>query len=246
MLVRKAKSKSAINIHQKILLACLLVIFTNLSARPAPNLFDTEYKIAANYVPVLPLRGLADAEVYRHKKSFTIDRRFYEKDASGKYSEAYEKVYLNCKVDGIGIIGREINCDGTLNELKLKYQNIMKFSLPKRAHMEIHSTLDGEAFIDLNIYSDGDQMTNNVKGLFFKKLVSYQTCWRDTKGTLAGINYQLHTVGVKESIGSFTVSTKGKIGNSVITGSGKIICPNNYEFIEYYGPVMVKTILTVL
>jgi hypothetical protein len=42
-------------------------------------LFDTEYKIAANYIPILALRAFAHAEVYKEKKPSRLIREYYVK-----------------------------------------------------------------------------------------------------------------------------------------------------------------------
>lgn len=215
----------------------------SLSLNP---LFNTDYKISANYVPILPLRGMVQADVYKDKKSLIMDRRYYIKDATGNYGEPYQKTLLNISVKGSGIIGREVIAEGTLNEHKLKYHNHMKFSLPKRANMKVNATLDGIQILELAVQSDGDKMTNLVKGSFLGKQVDYQTHWRETKGTLAGIPYLLHTEGLIKEKENFKAVTKGTIGSSAIKGEIKMLDKEHFESTEYYGPVMVKTKLTIL
>lgn len=208
-------------------------------------LFDSQYEVAANYVPILPLRGMAHAEVYKDKKSLTMDRRYYAKDAAGNYVE-YQKTFLNINIKGSGIIGREINAEGTLNNYPLKYHNVMKFSLPKRARMEVHASLDGIPMLELDVLSDGDKMTNKVTGTYLGKTVDYSTNWRETKGVLAEIPYQLHTEGLIKEKDTFKAITRGTIGSSAIKGETSMIKHGHYESTEYYGPIMVKTKVTIL
>ncbi len=210
------------------------------------ELFNTDYKVSANYVPILPLRGMVQADVYKDKKSLIMDRRYYIKDATGNYGEPYQKTLLNISVKGSGIIGREVSADGTLNNHTLKYRNVMKFGLPKKANMKVNASLDGLPFLELTVQSDGDKMTNLVKGSFLGKNVDYQTHWRETKGTLAGIPYLLHTEGLVKEKETFRAITKGTIGTSAIKGEIKMLDKDHFESTEYYGPVMVKTRLTIL
>lgn len=209
------------------------------------KLFDSEYEVSANYVPILPLRAMVQANVYKEKKSLTMDRRYYIKNTAGNYTE-YQKTFLHITIKGSGIIGREINAEGTSNDYPLKYKNVMKFGLPKRAHMKINATLDGITILQLAVQSDGDKMTNKVSGTYLGKIVDYQTNWRETKGQLAGIPYQLHTEGLIKEKDAFKAITKGTIGSSSIHGEVNMIKPNLFESVEYYGPIMVKTEIIVL
>lgn len=209
-------------------------------------LFDTPYKIHANYLPILSLRALAHAEIYKEKKPFKIERYFYVKDTSGAFKEPYAKLIGSGKVEGSGLIGRKISFEGKLNEFPLKYTNQMSFSLPKKAHMKVESTIDGISFLNLDIRSDGDAMTNDVKGTFFGSAVNYHTQHRDSKGTLAGYPYEIHTVGETKEVNKFTATTKGKIGTYTTTGSVSMTAPNKYLSTENYGPIMVKTFITIL
>ena len=208
-------------------------------------LFDTEYKLAANYLPILALRGLAHAELYKDKKSAHLERYFYIKDLQGDFSKPYETIILDIDVKGHGIIGREITAIGKLNEFDLKYVNDMGFSLPRNAHMKVSARLDGIKILELNIRSDGTLMTNTVNGLFLNQNVDYQTKLRETSGILSGHKYTLHTEGIDLETTNFTVRTLGKIGSSNIYGKGGIVRANYYEFEENYGPVLVKTKLTI-
>lgn len=212
------------------------------------ELFDTEYELSANYLPILPLRAMVQADIYKEKKSLTMDRKYYLKNADGNYGEPYQKTFLNITVKNSGILGREVIAEGTINNYTLKYRNIMGFSLPKKAHMKVNATLDGVPILELVVHSDGDKMTNRVQGTFFNKEVNYQTQWRETKGTLAGTPYLLHTEGLIKEKETFKAITKGNIGNSAIKGEVHMVgnSNNNFESTEYYGPIMVKTKINVL
>jgi hypothetical protein len=221
-----------------------------ISANCAANLhnyplFDTEYKLAANYLPILALRGLANAELYKDKKSAHLERYFYIKDLQGNFSKPYETIVLDIQVKGHGIIGREVIATGKLNEFTLEYKNKMGFSLPRNARMDVSARLDGISILDLDIKSDGTLMTNTVLGSFLNQDVNYQTKHRDTSGLLSGHKYTLHTEGIDQESDHFTVRTLGKIGSSTIYGKGGIVSPNYYQFEENYGPVLVKTKLTI-
>ena len=208
-------------------------------------LFDTEYKLAANYLPILALRGLAHAEVYKDKKSAHIERYFYIKDLQGNFGKPYETLILDITVHGHGIIGREIRATGKLNEFTLEYVNKMGFSLPRNAHMKVSARLDDIKILELDVESDGSLMTNTVDGLFLNQSVDYETKLRDTSGLLSGHRYTLHTAGIDSKVTSFAVQTQGKIGSSSIYGKGGMLRDNYYEFEESYGPVLVKTKLTI-
>lgn len=208
-------------------------------------LFDTEYKRAANYVPVLALRALAHAEVYKEKKPFHLERHYYVTNLTGELGKAYQTVVLDGEIGGFGIFSRSIKAKGKLNEFDLEYENHMSFSLPRSASMKVNAKIDDIEFLNLKIHSDGNEMTNDVEGTFFAKQVGYHTHWRDTEGTLAGNDYKIHAAGVNKEEDSFQVTLDGKIGNHSITGSGRMIAENQYETVEVYGPITVKTFITV-
>lgn len=208
-------------------------------------LFDTEYKIAANYVPVLPLRALAHAEVYREKKSFHLERYYYVKNLEGDLGKSYQSIILDAEISGFGIFSRKIKAKGKLNEFDLEYENNMSFSLPKKATMKVEAILDNVKFLDLKIKSDGDDMTNKVTGSFFGKEVDYHTEWRDTDGKLSGLEYTIHAEGVQKEENSFKAISNGKISNYNISGSAKMISENEYQSSEDYGPITVKTFITI-
>jgi len=208
-------------------------------------LFDTEYKIAANYVPILPLRALANADVYKEKKSFHIERFYHVKNLSGELGKPYQSIILDGEIGGFGIFSRSIKAKGKLNEFDLEYENHMSFALPRTAHMKVTAKLDDIQFLNLKIRSDGNAMTNDVEGNFFAKEVKYHTHWRDTYGILAGINYKINAVGIVKEENDFQVSLNGDVGTHKITGSGKLVSENCYETIEDYGPITVKTIITI-
>jgi len=210
-------------------------------------LFDTDYKLAANYVPILALRALAHAEVYKDKKPFHIERYFFVKDLSGsdKLTKAYETIILDGEINGFGIFNRKIKVKGTLNEHDIDYINEMSFSLPRKAHMKIKAVIDDIPFLDLLIKSCGTAMTNDVEGTLFTKEVKYHTSWRDTEGLLAGLEYQITATGVVKEETDFYATLLGSIGNYPIKGTIKLVKPGYYESIEEYGPILVKTFITV-
>lgn len=208
-------------------------------------LFDTEYKLAANYLPVLALRALAHAEVYKDKKSSHLERYYYVKDLQGKFSKPYQTLILDIDVKGHGFIGREVSAKGKLNEFDLIYDNKLSFSLPRKASMKATARLDGIQILDLNIKSDGITMTNDIEGSFLGQEVQYKTNLRDTEGILGGYKYKLHTEGIHPDAFSFETTTQGTIGSTGIYGKGRLVKPNYYEFEESYGPILIKTKLTI-
>lgn len=209
-------------------------------------LFNTDYKISAHYLPILPLRAIAHASVIKDKKSAHLERYFYYKDASGKASaNPFETIILDINVSAIGIFGRKIIAQGKLNEYPLYYENILHGVFPKNAQMQASATLDGIEILDLDITSDGTKMTNVVKGRFLGKLVDYNTQWRETDGLLAGHAYKLHTEGLVNEIKEFKAVTSGTLGSAKISGECNLIKPNYYESEEHYGPILVKTKLTI-
>ncbi len=208
-------------------------------------LFDTEYKLAANYIPILPLRALVHADVYKEKKTAHLERYFYIKDLQGKFSKPYETLILDIEVRAKGLLGREVIAKGKLNEFDVEYLNTMSFSLPRNAQMKVSAKLDKIKILDLIIKSDGKLMKNEVSGSFLGKDVLYNTIWRETEGMLADIKYTLHTEGVDKEPHRFTAITRGKIGSTDINGQGKLVKANYYEFTENYGPVQIKSYLTI-
>lgn len=208
--------------------------------------FDTQYKMAANYVPILPLRALAHADVYKNKKNFELERYYYVKDLQGKFKDPYAVLKLNGQVKGRGFLGRDVEVHGTLNDFNLEYMNIMTFSLPKKAHMLVTAKLDGIEFLNLEIFSDGDKMTNDVSGKFFGKKVKYNTCLRNTEGLLAEVPYSIFTHGIVSTPQEFKTVLEGRIGKHLIDGQIYMVSKNNYLSIENYGPIQVKSYVRVI
>jgi hypothetical protein len=217
---------------------------SHLSHHP---LFDTDYKLAANYVPILALRALAHGEVYKEKKPFHIERYFYVKELTGsdKLTKAYEAIILDGEVSGFGIFNRKIKVKGTLNEHDIDYSNEMSFSLPRKALMKIKASIDDLNFLDLQVKSCGIAMTNDVEGSLFTRDVKYHTSWRDTEGILAGIKYQITATGIVKEETDFYATLEGSIGNYPIKGTVKLVKPGYYESVEEYGPILVKTFITI-
>lgn len=209
-------------------------------------LFDSEAKIAANYVPVLPLRAFAHAEIYQKKKTVRLKRFFYIKDLNGALGEAYEILDIVINIKGDGLLEREILAIGKLNEFDVEYKNKIKASLPKRATMKAIAKIANVKFLDLDIKSDGQALTNDVKGILFAKKVDYKTKWRNSSGLLGGSIYEIYTEGSSKNSNHFEVKCNGKIGTTEIKGHGKLVRPNYYEFEETYGHILVKSQVTVI
>jgi hypothetical protein len=223
------------NLCPKAEMSCSDALLTN-------NLFNSDAKIAANYIPVLPLRAFAHAEIYKEKKRLAFKREFFYNSAA----KAYATMNLNIEVKGKGFLGREIIATGTLNEHKVEYFNETKPYLPRNVDMRVIAKLDGIRVLELDIASDGTKMTNNVKGKFFNKEVNYSTNWRNTKGVLAGLNYEIYAEGVEKEKTSFRAISKGRIQSQSISGSCQMIESNLYRCQEQYGPISIKTEIKVL
>ena len=208
-------------------------------------LFDTDYKVAANYVPMLPLRALANGEIYKKKKSFHIERFFYVKNLKGDLGKAYQSIILDGEVTGFGIFSRKIVAEGKLNEFDLYYENNMSFALPRKANMKVKAKLDDIEFLKLKIHSDGVAMTNDVEGVFFGREVDYHTDWRTTNGNLAGITYNIFAAGEIRENDGFDVTMEGSIGSYSMKGFGKKVSDKQYQSSEDYGPIIVKSFITI-
>ena len=209
-------------------------------------LFDTPYKVHANYVPILALRALAHGNIYKEKKSFNLERYFYVKNIGGAFDDYYAKLVGSGEVGGHGFIGRKITFKGQLNEFPIEYENTMSFSLPKKAKMKVKADIDGIRFLDIEVKSDGDAMTNDVEGTYFGQEVKYHTAHRDSDGILAGLPYKLHTEGKVKEPEAFYAITEGSIENYKIKGEVQMLEKAKYLSTEYYGPIMVKTYINVL
>ena len=223
------------NLCPKAEMSCSDALLTN-------NLFNSDAKIAANYIPVLPLRAFAHAEIYKDKKRLAFKREFFYNSAA----KAYATMNLNIEVSGKGFLGREIIATGTLNEHKVEYFNEVKPYLPRNVDMKVIAKLDGIRVLELDVESDGTKMTNIVKGKFFNREVNYSTNWRNTKGVLAGLNYEIYAEGVEKEKTSFRAISKGHIQSQSISGSCQMIESNLYRCQEQYGPISIKTEIKVL
>ncbi|MCE2929359.1 MAG: hypothetical protein LW817_07000 [Candidatus Caenarcaniphilales bacterium] len=213
------------------------------------ELFNSDHKLLANYVPILALRALAHADVYKEKKSFTIERYYYVKQANGSYSKPYQSTILDGKVEARGLLGRAIIVSGRVNNYRLWYQNIMTFSLPRTAHMDVVATLDDVKILDLKVKSDGVTMVNDVSGNYMGKPVNYKTNLRDSSGNLIGHQINLHTEGLVKTPTELSTITKGTIGKVKISGTGKMLAANQYESTEYYSlgasTIMIKSYVKI-
>ncbi len=226
-------------------------------------LFDTPYKAAANYVPVLALRALNSTEIYRKKGHARIVRNYYVRSLQGKLGEPYETMILNIEIKAKGLFGRVAIGTGTLNDLDLYYENHASFGLPRRVYMDSFASLDGCELMKFKVETDGDKMTNNLSGHFLSKATNYKTNWRTTTGLLANSAYNM----VVEANGTNTIpcgkdnqdaahckdsaktktlfegKSSGSIAGYTISGWIKETRPNHFESEEYYGPILVKTTL---
>lgn len=216
-------------------------------------LFDTDYKIAANYAPILGLRALSHGNIYRKKKKFHLERFFYVKDLTGKLGKPYESLIVDGEVKGTGLLSRRITAHGKLNEFDFEYINDASVSFTRKAKLTIVARVDKFLILDLEVNSKASDLSNVVKGSFFGKKVDYTTKWRDTDGILAGIPYKVHTQGTvyedEEEVHAseaFGVETKGSIGEYEISGSGKMTTEGYYQTSESYGPIVVKTFITII
>lgn len=209
-------------------------------------LFDTPYKVASNYLPILPIRAFAHAEIYKDKKSCKLERLYYVKNLEAEFAEPYQKTILDIEVHNHGLFGRRIIATGKLNEFDLEYENKIGASLPRNASMKVVAKLAGVEFLNLHIKSDGKKNTNKVEGTYFAKEVKYQTEWRDTNGSLASLDYKLHTEGLHNEVDHFRAITRGSINEYEIFGHGTMVKPNYYEFEEHYGPIVVKSKLWII
>ncbi len=228
-------------------------------------LFDTPYKAAANYLPVLALRALGSTEIYRKKGHARIVRNYYVRSLQGKLGEPYETMTLNIEVKAKGLFGRVAIGTGTINDLDLYYENHASFGLPRRVYMDSFASLDGCEFLKLKVVTDGDKLINDVTGTYLSKTTNYKTEWRNTNGMLAGYNYQItaegnsanamlcdksnqdsayckeHSKGKEGSL--YEAKSSGLIAGYKITGWIKETRPNHFESEENYGPILVKTTL---
>lgn len=212
-------------------------------------LFDTKYKQAANYMPLIAMRVLAYSKIYRKKGKAQIRRYYYLKNTKGEFSDPYAELTMDVQVEGKGLFGRTIKAKGKLNGMDLVFFNDMKFSLPKKALMNISASLDSCNFLSLRVESDGDKLTNDVNGVFFSKPVKYHTNWRNTKGMLANAPYEIYVEGVHNEK-MLRVVSKGFIGDEStgqhsIKGQGVETKENYYEIEEYYGPLLIKTFVHI-
>lgn len=209
-------------------------------------LFDTPYKLHANYLPILALRALAHGDIYKEKKDFKLERLYYVRNTRGAFQEPYSKLIGTGKVEGHGFIGRKISFEGKLDDFDIHYVNKMSFSLPKKAKMNIEAKIDDISFLKLEIHSDADTMTNDVEGTYFGQVVDYNTEHRDSRGKLAGHPYHLHTEGKVKEDTEFYATTDGSIAGYSVQGSASLVGVNEYLTVEHYGPIMVKTFVTIL
>jgi hypothetical protein len=206
-------------------------------------LFDTSYKLAANYSPVLLLRALAESNIYKKKGIAYIKREFFIKNLSGKLGGAFEIWDLELRVEAMGLLGRKLIATGKINQLDLYYENKITGKLNNTASMDIRAYLEGCEFLKLNVESKKSDETNLVKGLFFGKTVDYKTVWRNTEGVLANLPYKIYVEGTNED--TFKLLSTGKIDAYNISGKGEKVSENKYLMEEYYGPLYIKTELLV-
>ncbi len=207
------------------------------------ELLNTKAKLVANYSPMLALRGLANSKVYRKKGRAHLERYYYE---SGSKSP-YQKTIVNIKVHSDKWRERIVEASGTINNHKLYYKNIMEFSFPKKGEMHVYCNLDDTyQFLSLYVESDGSKMTNKVIGYFAGKTVQYFTEHRLSEGILANSNYRMYIEGnTDKDSGLLDLKSDGFLDEVKIQGNGKEIKKDEYEFIEQFGSITVKSFLKV-
>lgn len=240
---------------------------TNTASAAIANhpLFDTPYKAAANYSPVLALRALGSTEIYRKKGNAHLIRKFYVGNLQGKLGEPFETMVLDLEVSAKGLFGRVAKGFGHINDLDLYYENEASFGLPKRAYMNAYASLDGCELMKLKTDSDGDKLINKVSGNYLSRVIDYQTQWRSSSGLLAGYQYQInvegsggttvpcdksnqHTVFCQEhgkSKSPYQGKSSGTIAGYKISGWIRETSPDYFEGEEYYGPIVIKTVLDI-
>ena len=217
---------------------------TNNLPRGLDRLLDTKAKLIANYSPMLALRGLANSKVYRKKGRAHLERYYYKAGSKSPY----QKTLINLKVYSDKWRERIVEASGTINEHKLYYKNIMEFSFPKKGKMNIYCNLDDTyQFLSLYVESDGGDMTNKVLGYFAGKTVQYFTEHRLSEGVLAGSNYKMYIEGNKEEKTKLLqLKSNGFLDEVKISGYGKEIKKDEYEFTEQFGNIIVKSYLKVM
>jgi len=207
-------------------------------------LFDTPYKMAANYSPVLVLRALGETEFYRAKGSAHMLRKFYVKDLTGELAEPYEVMDIDIKAKARGFFGRTIEASGKIDGHNFYYQNKMSLGLPKKVDMNILVSLAGCEMMKLKVKTEGSAKTNKVTGTFLGKTVDYFTDWRDSKGILSGTAYEIYVNGLADGDLYHGISN-GDIAGFKIKGDARETSHNHFEIVEEYGYILVKTILDV-
>ena len=217
-----------------------------INAQPSKflgKLLNSKAKIAANYSPMLALRGLANSKIYRKKGQAHLERYYYEAGAK----EAYQRTLINIKVHSDKWTKRIVEASGKINNHKLYYKNLMEFSFPKKGKMNIYCNIDDTyQLLSLYVESNGSKMTNKVFGYFAGKTVQYFTQHRLSEGTLADSNYKMYIEGsTDKDSGLLELKSDGFIDEVKITGTGKEVKKDQYEFTEQFGSITVKTFLTV-
>lgn len=206
------------------------------------NLLDTKAKLAANYTPILALRGLAHSKIYRKKGTAHLER-YYFLDGS---KIPYEKILLDIVVSSTKWNDRIIEAKGIINSQPIIYKNIMELSLPKKAKMNIYCNIGTYTLLSLFVNSDGTDMTNSVVGYFAGKPVQYFTKHRLTEGILASSDYDLSVEGlVNAKTGLLELKSKGTLAEVQIEGEGRECPDGHFEFTERFNNILVKSYLHI-
>ena len=207
------------------------------------ELFDEKAEVVANYSPMLALRGLANSKIYRKKGKAHLERYCYRANEKSPY----QKTIVNINVHTDEWRKRVVEAFGTINGHPLYYKNIMEFSFPRKAQMNAYCNVDDSYnLLSLYIESDGNKMTNKVLGYFAGRSVQYLTTHRLSEGVLSGSNYKIYIEGEHDKDSSLLkLKSDGFFDEVKISGEGKEIKKDEYEFVERFGTITVKTFLKV-
>lgn len=239
--IRAAEPKVSLQESRKTQILSATKSLSKVEARKLEKLTDSAYELAANYVPVLMLRCIAESQVVRKAKTAHVERFFYQ---NLKKPKLVETLIFDIKIEKTGLFDRKAIVIGKLDDLDLYYENDMDFGISRKGSSEVSASLNKSPFIKLHIESDGSKLSNRVKGEILSKKIDYFTKHRDTKGLLGGYPYEMYAEGVHTGA-LYTGFSKGKIGEYEISGSAKETSKDQYEIEEYYGPLLIKTKLRI-
>lgn len=212
-------------------------------ASKVKSLVSKPYRLAAHYLPVLE-KALTQVRVPFKAKKLRVERYIYD---SSLESSPSEKLIADVDIKKKGMLGQLITAKGKLNDMDLKYKNHFKFSITGKGTMDVESSLAGEEFIKLRISANKRKATTDVAGAVMGKEVQYFSDESTTEGFIAEHPYKVSFNSIKNKKGELVqIITKGNIGDYAITGEGHRISENQYAIEEHYGPLLIKTVITVL